>query len=93
MARHGQASNFGSGAPLGSDFGASFGHSKIMEQGLRLRPVGSRIVGEVFIGCLKEDAGSYLRAAPGWKPTLPSRAPGSFMMADLLQFAGVVPPL
>jgi hypothetical protein len=31
--------------------------------GLRLGPVGARIVGEVFVGLLKEDSGSYLRAA------------------------------
>ena len=65
----------------------------VMEHGLRLGPVGSRIVGEVFVGLLKEDPASYLRAAPQWTPTLPSRQPGSFRMADLLQFAGVVMPL
>jgi hypothetical protein len=67
--------------------------AEVMEHGLRLGPVGSRIVGEVFVGCLKEDAVSYLRVAPGWRPTLPSRVPGAFQMADLLQFAGVVKPL
>lgn len=67
--------------------------AEVMEHGLRLGPVGSRIVGEVFVGLLKEDARSYLRAAPNWRPTLPARRPGSFNMADLLQFAGVVPPL
>ena len=64
-----------------------------MEHGLRLGPVGARIVGEVFVGLLKEDSGSCLRAAPQWRPTLPSRQPGNFRMADLLRFAGVVPPL
>lgn len=67
--------------------------AEVMEHGLRLGPVGSRIVGEVFVGLLKEDPASYLRAAPQWRPTLPSRQPGNFRMADLLQFAGVVPPL
>lgn len=67
--------------------------AQVMEHGLRLGPVGSRIVGEVFVGLLKEDPTSYLRAAPQWKPTLPSRHPGDFRMADLLQFAGVVHPL
>jgi hypothetical protein len=67
--------------------------AEVMEHGLRLGPVGSRIVGEVFVGLLKEDSASYLHAAPNWKPTLPSREPGNFRMADLLQFAGVVPPL
>ncbi|MGX4643086.1 peroxidase family protein [Massilia sp. SYSU DXS3249] len=67
--------------------------AEVMEHGLRLGPVGARIVGEVFVGCLREDAASYVRLEPGWRPTLPSRVPGSFRMADLLQFAGVVPPL
>ena len=67
--------------------------AEVMEHGLRLGPVGSRIVGEVFVGLLREDPGAYLRAAPQWKPTLPTSHPGDFRMVDLLQFAGVVPPL
>jgi hypothetical protein len=67
--------------------------AEVMEQGLRLGPVGARIVGEVFIGLLKEDRGSYLRAMPGWKPTLPRSAQNDFTMTDLLRFANVVPPL
>ena len=67
--------------------------AEVMEHGLRLGPVGGRIVGEVFVGLLREDPGAYLRAAPNWRPTLPTSHPGDFRMADLLQFAGVVPPL
>jgi hypothetical protein len=67
--------------------------AEVMEHGLRLGPVGARIVGEVFVGLLREDPGSWLRAAPQWKPTLPTSHPGDFRMADLLQFAGVVAPL
>jgi hypothetical protein len=67
--------------------------AEVMEHGLRLGPVGARIVGEVFVGLLREDPGSYLHTAPQWKPTLPARQAGDFRMADLLQFAGVVPPL
>jgi hypothetical protein len=67
--------------------------AQVMEQGRRLGPVGARIVGEVFIGLLKEDRSSWLSAKPGWKPTLPSSVPGEFHMTDLLKFAGVVPPL
>jgi hypothetical protein len=29
--------------------------AEVMEHGLRLGPVGARIVGEVFVGLLKED--------------------------------------
>ena len=64
-----------------------------MEDGLRLGPVGGRIVGEVFIGLLKADDTSYLAAQPNWTPVLPSAILGEFHMTDLLTFAGVVPPL
>jgi hypothetical protein len=67
--------------------------AEVMENGLRLGPVGAHIVGEVFIGLLKADDASYLSVRPDWKPTLPSATPGKFMMTDLLTFAGVVPPL
>ncbi len=67
--------------------------AELMEKGLRLGPVGSRIVGEVFIGLLKADETSYLAARPNWTPVLPSATPGDFRITDLLTFAGVVPPL
>jgi hypothetical protein len=61
--------------------------------GLRLGPVGGRIVGEVILGLLKADSTSYLSAHPAWKPVLPTRsgATGSFRMIDFLTFAGVDP--
>ncbi|BCA53615.1 Myeloperoxidase, thyroid peroxidase, cyclooxygenase catalytic domain [Nitrospira sp. KM1] len=67
--------------------------AEVMESGLRLGPVGSRIVGEVFIGLLKADEDSYLASQPRWKPVLPSATPGDFRITDLLKLAGVVPPL
>jgi hypothetical protein len=67
--------------------------AEIMENGLRLGPVGGRIVGEVFIGLLKADDTSYLAAQPNWTPVLPSATPGDFRITDLLTFAGVIPPL
>jgi hypothetical protein len=67
--------------------------AELMENGLRLGPVGARIVGEVFIGLLKADESSYLAARPNWTPVLPSATPGEFRITDLLTFAGVVPPL
>ena len=67
--------------------------AELMEDGLRLGPVGGGIVGEVFITLLKADKSSYLAAQPGWTPTLPSVTPGDFRITDLLTFAGVVPPL
>ena len=59
--------------------------------GQRLAGVGARIVGEVFIGLLALDEDSYLSENPRWRPTLPSRVPGTFTTADLLTFAGVDP--
>lgn len=67
--------------------------TELMENGLRLGPVGGRIVGEVFIGLLKADESSYLAAQPHWTPVLPSATPGEFRITDLLTLAGVVPPL
>jgi hypothetical protein len=67
--------------------------AEVMEKGLRLGPVGGRIVGEVFIGLLKADESSYLAAQPRWKPVLPATRRGDFRITDLLTFAGVVPPL
>ena len=67
--------------------------AELMENGLRLGPVGGRIVGEVFIGLLKADETSYLATRPRWTPVLPSATPGDFRITDLLTFAGVVPPL
>jgi hypothetical protein len=67
--------------------------AELLEDGLRLGPVGGRIVGEVFVGLLKADQSSYLAAQPNWTPVLPSATAGDFRMTDLLNFAGVVHPL
>jgi hypothetical protein len=67
--------------------------AEVFESGRRLGPVGSRIVGEVFIGLLRADKDSYLSVNRNWKPTLPSAKSGDFEITDLLTFAGVVPPL
>jgi hypothetical protein len=67
--------------------------AELMESGLRLGPVGARIVGEVFVGLLKADETSYLATQSNWTPVLPSTIAGQFSMRDLLTFAGVVPPL
>jgi hypothetical protein len=65
--------------------------AEVMEQGLRLGPVGSTIVGEVFIGLLQLAPGGFLRDNPGFQPTLPARTAGTFRMIDLLTFAQVDP--
>ncbi|MGH9153484.1 MAG: peroxidase family protein [Acidimicrobiales bacterium] len=66
--------------------------AEIATDGLHLGPVGGRIVGEVIIGLLQTDPGSYVSVDPAWVPTLPSRGgSGDFRMADLLTFAGVDP--
>lgn len=67
--------------------------AQLMEDGLRLGPVGGRIVAEVFIGLLQLDEDSYLNVQPNWRPTLPTfgGTPESFRMIDFLRFAGVDP--
>jgi hypothetical protein len=63
--------------------------SAAREDGVRLGPVGGRIVAEVLIGLLQADAAAYLAMDPAWRPVLPAAAPGDFTIADLLRFAGV----
>jgi hypothetical protein len=65
--------------------------AELVEDGLRLGPVGGRLVGEVVVGLLQCDTASYLSFDPGWRPTLPSRSRGHFQIVDFLTFAGVDP--
>jgi hypothetical protein len=65
--------------------------AELIEDGLRLGPVGGRIVGEVIVGLLESDPGSYLSYDRDWRPSLPSRSRGDFRMVDFLTFAGVDP--
>ena len=61
--------------------------------GEELGPVGSTIVAEVFVGLVQGDRQSYLGKNKNWKPTLPSKNPGEFTMADLLRFVGDISPI
>jgi hypothetical protein len=66
--------------------------AEVMEKGIRLGPVGGRIVGEVIIGLLQLDRSSFMADEPNWQPTLPQRSgkiTGDFRMIDFLTFAGV----
>jgi hypothetical protein len=67
--------------------------ARVLGKGETLGPVGGRIVGEVFIGLLELDKGSYF-SQRNWRPTLPTRSgkvTGDFRMLDFLTFAGVDP--
>jgi hypothetical protein len=66
--------------------------AELVTDGLRLGPVGGRIVAEVIIGLLQTDPAGYLTRQPSWRPKVPSRfGPGQFRMVDFLTFAGVDP--
>jgi hypothetical protein len=67
--------------------------AEVMQDGLRLGPVGARIVGEVFIGLLQLDPGSVLNVQPVFRPSVPTRTgdPTDFRMTDFLRFARVDP--
>jgi hypothetical protein len=67
--------------------------AELREDGLRLGPLGARIVAEVFIGLLQLDPDSYFSVQPDWVPMLPTHdgTPESFRMIDFLTFAGVDP--
>ena len=58
--------------------------AEVREDGERLGPVGSLIVGEVLLGIVDADPESFRCVDRSWKPTLPGRAPGRFGVADLL---------
>jgi Animal haem peroxidase len=78
--------------------------AKVAAGGLRLGPVGGRIVVETLIGLLRADPTSYLSVSPRFKPFLgsdlrlgPSPNPGiagdrSYTRAHFLYYAGVVKP-
>jgi hypothetical protein len=63
-----------------------------MHDGQRLGPVGSHILAETFVGLIAASRTSLL-ADPYWRPSLPSRQPGHFTMADLLLLVGDLNPL
>jgi hypothetical protein len=61
----------------------------VVNAGNQLGPLGGRIVAETFVRMLKRDKDSFMNVA-GFTPSLPSSVPGTFMIADLLEFAGVL---
>jgi hypothetical protein len=63
--------------------------AQVFNDGLRLGPVGGRIVAETLLGLLARDEFSYLNS--GFRPTLPSQQSGTFKMTDLLRWARVDP--
>src|SRR5262245_23608772 len=62
--------------------------AEIFGQGLRLGPVGGRLVAEVFVGLLESDPASYLNEQPDFVSTLGTTA-GQFRMIEFLTFVGV----
>jgi hypothetical protein len=61
----------------------------VLNGGDQLGPVGGRIVAETFVRMLRRDANSFMNVS-GFTPSLPSSVPGTFMIADMLDFAGVL---
>jgi hypothetical protein len=61
----------------------------ILGGGEHLGPVGSTIVAEVLIDLVRRSEDSILDGK-FWRPSLPCATPGSFTLADLLRFAGVL---
>lgn len=56
--------------------------------GKHLGPVGGRIVGEVLLGLLELDRGSWFSLEPDWLSTIPDAdGDGQITMPDLIQFA------
>jgi hypothetical protein len=57
--------------------------AEALHAGEQLGPVGGRVVGELLVGIVDHDPGSFRSVDPAWQPTLPGRA-GSFGLADIL---------
>jgi heme peroxidase len=62
-------------------------------EGVRLGPVGSTLLAEVFVGLVQGDPDSFLCKKKDWKPELSARKPGTFTMTDLLQYVGEIDPV
>jgi hypothetical protein len=65
--------------------------AQVRRNGERLGPIGARLVAEVFVGLVSGDKDSYLQQ-PNWRPFLPAKTAGTFLMTDLLQFVGDISP-
>jgi hypothetical protein len=61
----------------------------VLNNGDMLGPVGAAIVAQTFIRMLRRQADSFLNVS-GFTPSLPSSVPGTFTIADMLEFAGVL---
>ncbi len=64
--------------------------AEVLAGGMRLGPVGGRIVAETLVGMVRADPHSYLVANPTWRPSLGGSG-GEYRMVDFLRFAGVDP--
>ena len=82
-------------APLGLDRSTPLWYYILKEAelagGQNLAGVGARIIAEVMCELIRLDENSFLEQDRRWRPTLPSRVPGTFTMVDLLEFARVDP--
>lgn len=58
--------------------------AEVFESGERLGPVGSHIVGTTLITIVDADPEGFRQVDPDWRPSLPSRQPNRFTLADLL---------
>lgn len=68
--------------------------AEVLNESLRLGPVGSRIVAETFVGLIKGSRNSILSEDNRyWRPSLPSLRPGHYTMVDLLLLVSDFNPL
>lgn len=66
--------------------------AEVLGEGLRLGPLGGRLVMETVHAAIEESPDSILSVAR-WRPTLPSAHPDIFTMPDLIAFSGDPDPL
>ena len=62
--------------------------SELRYGGVRIGPVGGRLVAEVLLGLLAGDPLSWINVQPTWAPTITDTdGDGKITMVDLLRFA------
>lgn len=67
--------------------------AEVLHQGVRLRPVGSTIIAEAFLGMVHGDHKLFLWLRSNWQPELSGDTPGHFTMTDLINFVGDINPI
>jgi hypothetical protein len=59
--------------------------AEVIEDGLRMGQLGSRIIAETLCGLLEQDETSIVHQR-NWKPLIPTAAPRRVLMTDIVRY-------